>query len=160
MQKLDDGRSGADLDEQLAEELGVSIDDVKYLGNQLEKGDLSLNQAVSDFSDSNTEEYIDRLADASADPEQVVLSADHENHQRLLIEQAMSDLSDRDREIIRARRLSEDGLTLEELGQRFGVSRERIRQLEERALKKIKASICDQLGIASPEDIGPALLAV
>jgi len=160
LQKLDSGDAPVDMDLQLAEELGVSVDDVKYLGNQLEKGDLSLNQSVSEFSDGPTEEYIDRLVDNSADPEQMVLSADFEDHRRALIEQAMSDLSDRDREIIIARRLEEDGVTLDELGQKFGVSRERIRQLEERALKKIKASICGQLGFESPEEIGPALLAV
>ena len=160
LQKLDSGDPNVDMDVQLAEELGVSVGDVKYLGNRLEKGDLSLNQSVSEFSDGATEEYIDRLVDDSADPEQMVLSADFEDHRRALIEKAMLELSDRDREIIKARRLEEDGVTLEDLGQRFGVSRERIRQLEERALKKIKASICAQMGIESPEEIGPALLAV
>jgi RNA polymerase sigma-32 factor len=160
LQKLHGDNPNIDMDQQLAEELGVSTNDVKYLGHRLEKGDFSLNQSVSEFGDGDAESYMDRLPDGSANPEQTVLAADHENHQRFLIEQALSDLPERDREIIQARRLSEDGATLEELGQQFGVSRERIRQIEERALKKIKSSICEQLGIDAPSQINAALLAV
>jgi RNA polymerase sigma-32 factor len=158
LQNLESGDADADINEQLADELGVSIDDVQYLGTRMEKGDLSLNQPANEFGDGSGEAYLDRLVSDTPDPERLVISADHNAYLRLLIEQAMSELTDRDREIIRARRLSEDGVTLEDLGQRFGVSRERIRQIEERALAKIKASICDQLGIESPGQISMELL--
>lgn len=160
LKTYDSDVSGVSYDEKLAEEIGVSIDEVKYLGHQMEKGDVSLDQSVADFADGDGASYLDRLPSEDADPEQRVMSANQEDYQRVLIEQAMAGLPERDREIIKARRLGEDGVTLEELGERFGVSRERVRQLEERALKKIKASICDQLGIDSPGAISRELLSI
>lgn len=156
LQNFDPDNTDVDFDEQLAEEIGVSIEEVQYLNNRLEKGDLSLNQSVNEYNEGET--YLDRLASDSADPEHQILSANHNAYQRRLIERALSELPERDREIISARRLSEDGITLEELGQRFGVSRERIRQIEERALKKIKASICNHLKMESSADINKTLL--
>jgi len=159
LQNLDADATGTDIDGQLAEELGVSVDDVQYLGARLEKGDMSLDQPVMEFSDGEGESYLDRLPSDAPDPERQVLTADQESYRRRLIDRALLSLSERDREIIKARRLSEDGVTLEELGSRFGISRERVRQIEERALKKIKASICDQLGIDSATEISTRLLA-
>lgn len=159
LQNLDSGNGDADLDEQLAEELGVSVDDVRYLGNRLEKGDLSLDQPVAEFDDGEGETYLDRLPSDAADPEHHVISANHASYRQLLIERALSDLSERDREIVRARRLSDDPTTLEDLGKRFAISRERVRQVEERALKKIKESICDQLGVDSSAGVSAELLA-
>lgn len=158
LRSLDTGADGGDLDEQVADELGVSVDDVKYLGARLEKGDLSLDLPVGDFADGDGDTYLDRLPSDAPDPEHRVLEADQAAYRRGLIESALAELSERDREIIRARRLSEDAVTLEELGNRYGVSRERIRQIEERALKKMKASIAGRLGLEAPDRLATDLL--
>ena len=158
LQRLDPEGAGHNFDEKLAAELGVSVDDVQYLGNRLEKGDVYLDQPIADMGEGDGDTHLDRLPSNADSPEQIVLSADNDRNQRLLLQGALEGLPDRDREIVEARCLSDDAITLEELGQRYGVSRERIRQIEERALKKIRASICDQLGVVSPSEINRELL--
>jgi len=69
------------------------------------------------------------------------------------IEQALLELSQRERTIIRARRLSDDAATLEELGQALGVSKERVRQLEQRALQKMKSLLLER--VTGPGDLLP-----
>ncbi len=79
------------------------------------------------------------IADPNADVESQVLADDERRWQRNLVERALLTLDEREREIVRARNLCEEPETLEELSKRFGVSRERVRQLEERALAKLQA---------------------
>ena len=77
-------------------------------------------------------------------PESLVADAEERVLHNDMLKNAMGELPDREREIIQARFLSDDPITLEKLGERFGVSRERVRQLEARAFKKIQESVLTQ----------------
>lgn len=122
----------------IAEELNVNIGDVEQMESRLSAGDQSLNAQVGEDGD---EDWMGFLPDEGPSPEEVVTGLkDAESRSRWLRE-AIGELSDREQTIIRRRRLVEDGATLEELGKVLGVSKERVRQLEHRALQKLKISI-------------------
>jgi len=91
------------------------------------------------------------LADERPTPEDWVQDHHDQDRHRSWIDQALTCLNDRERIIIKERRLQEDGVTLESLGERFGVSKERVRQLETRALKKMRHWITEQAN--QPEDL-------
>lgn len=121
--------------QRIAELLRVEISEVEAMECRLAANDRSLNTPVGETGDS---ELIDHLADEAADPETVV----REHHDARLrarwIAEAVSNLSEREQTIIRARRLSEDAATLETLGKRLGISKERVRQIEHQALRKLR----------------------
>ena len=130
---------------QIASELKVKMQDVEAMEARLNGGDQSLNIAVGNDSD---DQWMDLLPDNRPSPEQVVIGLrDSETRSRWL-ESALGMLSDREQKIIRERRLVDEGATLEQLGQVLGVSKERVRQLEQRALGKlrqhIETSVCSQ----------------
>jgi RNA polymerase sigma-32 factor len=122
----------------IAEELRVNASDVEQMENRLSASDQSLNAQVGEDGE---EEWIGFLKDDAPGPEEVVTGLrDAESRSRWLRE-AIGELSEREQTIIRRRRLVEDGATLEELGRSLGVSKERVRQLEHRAMQKLKVSI-------------------
>lgn len=122
----------------IATELGVEIRDVEDMEQRMAAADQSLHSPIAESSEDH---WIDFLADERPNPEDVVVGMrDSETRSRWLAE-AIGELSEREQRIIRHRRLSDEGATLEELGQELGVSKERVRQLEHRALMKLKASI-------------------
>lgn len=134
--------SGSPLDDagrgKIAETLKVSEADVRMMEQRLSGGDQSLNAPVNDEGD---EEVQALLADTSPSPEAVVIGLrDAETRSRWLKE-ALDTLSPRERQIICERRLRDQGLTLEQLGETLGVSKERVRQLENRALAKLRGEI-------------------
>ena len=112
--------------------------DVESMEARLNGGDQSLNVAVGTESD---DQWLDLLPDNRSSPEEVVIGLrDSETRSRWL-ESALGVLSDREQKIIRERRLVDEGATLEQLGQVLGVSKERVRQLEQRALGKLRQHI-------------------
>lgn len=122
---------------RIAEELSVPVAEVEAMEMRLSANDQSLNAPIGD-SDGEWQEL---LADDRPSPEDVVIGQrDGATRARWLAE-ALSELNPRERIIIDQRRLREDGATLEELGRRLGVSKERIRQLEHRALQKLRQSM-------------------
>ena len=122
--------------QKVARELNVNVGDVESMEMRMSGGDQSLNMPMSPTGDLD---WQDTLADERPTPEQVVIGMrDGETRSRWLAE-AIGQLSPREQTIIRRRRLQEDGDTLEKLGQQLGVSKERIRQLEHRALLKMRA---------------------
>ncbi|MEI8393867.1 MAG: RNA polymerase factor sigma-32 [Rhodospirillaceae bacterium] len=124
--------------EWIATELQVDISDVEMMEMRLSASDQSLNAPISD---SGEDDWQDFLADSRPSPEDVVIGMrDGETRSRWLAD-ALGELTDRERTIIKHRRLREDGATLEELGRELGVSKERVRQLEHRALSKLRESI-------------------
>jgi RNA polymerase sigma-32 factor len=128
---------------QIAAALHVAIADVEVMETRLDGGDRSLNIPIG--ADGGAE-IQDLLRDPQADPEAVVTGMrDAEARSRWLAE-ALGELSPREQHIIRQRRLAEQGITLEELGREFGVSKERVRQLEHRALRKLKTAIGRRVG--------------
>ena len=139
--KIDDGRYGH-LNEAgkayIAEELSVEVAEVEAMEMRLMGGDQSLNETIAA---SGEDAWQDFLADDRPSPEDNV-TLNHDSRQRSRwLAASLAELSEREQTIIRERRLSEDGRTLEELGVRLGISKERVRQIEHRALQKLKAAL-------------------
>ncbi|MEM6902952.1 MAG: sigma-70 family RNA polymerase sigma factor, partial [Pseudomonadota bacterium] len=124
--------------EMIADELNVNLKDVRDMEQRLSGADQSLNAPVGDSGDDQWQDF---LSDERSSPESVVIGLrDAETRSRWLAE-ALDHLSERERKIIRKRRLVDEGATLEQLGAELGVSKERVRQLEHRAMLKIRAAI-------------------
>jgi RNA polymerase sigma-32 factor len=107
--------------------------------NRRLSGDSSLNAPVR--SDSEGGEWMDWLVDDSEDQETTLGKKQELERRRDFLKSAMKDLNDREKRIFKARRLSEDTITLEDLSTEFGVSRERIRQIEVRAFEKVQKAV-------------------
>jgi RNA polymerase sigma-32 factor len=144
--RIHDGGTGQLDDEgraSIAKELSVSISDVTSMEMRLAGSDQSLNARISP---NGEDEWQDFLADETPSPEEVVTLA-HDNKTRSIwLAQALAELTDREQTIIKERRLRDDALTLEELGRALGISKERVRQIEHRALEKLKTSLLRQSG--------------
>lgn len=144
--------SGRPFDDEgrqtVAEELSVPLADVSHMEGRLSVADQSLNVRIGEDSEA---EWQDQLTDERASPEDLVISMHDSVTRSEWIEQALLELSLREQTIIRARRLSDDSATLEELGQRLGVSKERVRQLEQRALQKMKSLLLQR--VSRPTDL-------
>jgi RNA polymerase sigma-32 factor len=121
----------------IAEELGVRKKDVISMDQRMMTGDQSLNAVVSADIGS---EWIDWLVNDEPNQEEVYSKNEVLLQRRHTLEEAMENLDEREREILHSRRLLDvdDTPTLEQLSQRFGISRERVRQLEMRAFDKVK----------------------
>jgi RNA polymerase sigma-32 factor len=124
---------------QIATKLGVLDEEVISMNRRLSGGDASLNAPLRSDSES---EWQDWLVDDQT-PSQETLVADSEEKQirMSLLEEAMSELTDRERHILTERRLKDDPTTLEELASEYGVSRERVRQIEVRAFEKLQKAM-------------------
>jgi RNA polymerase sigma-32 factor len=103
------------------------------------RGDISLSVPVGE--QVSTDDMEDRLADPSPDPESLVAEAEERMQVRTAVNDALAVLTSRERCIVEARYLNERPSTLEELSRSFGVSRERVRQIECRALQKIESAL-------------------
>ena len=139
--KLDDGRNamlGHEGRAWIAEELGVNVRDVEAMETRLTGGDQSLNATISAQGEDAWQDF---LADERPTPEEVVGDSHDSRTRSRWLASSLAELNDRERTIIRERRLREDGRTLEELGVRLGISKERVRQIEHRALLKLKAAL-------------------
>jgi RNA polymerase sigma-32 factor len=123
---------------KIAEELGVDVHEVESMEMRLASNDQSLNATVADQSE---DEWQDFLADQRPSPEEVVIGMRDASTRSKWLAEALGELTPRERTIISARRLQDQGATLEELGRELGVSKERVRQLEHRALLKLRASM-------------------
>jgi RNA polymerase sigma-32 factor len=122
---------------RIAEELKVTEDEVISMNRRMSGGDSSLNaQIQSDVEGAN--EWQDWLEDEDADHASAFANKQELDSRRDLLVEALSDLNEREKEILSSRRLSESPTTLEELSKRHSVSRERIRQIEVRAFEKLQ----------------------
>ncbi|MEL4376912.1 RNA polymerase sigma factor RpoH [Brucella cytisi] len=139
IQALDDGDLNPDQVKQIATKLKVSEDEVVSMNRRL-SGDASLNAPLR-ASEGESGEWQDWLVDDSSSQEQVLIEQDELENRRSMLEQAMDTLNDRERRIFEARRLSDDPMTLEDLSSEFGISRERVRQIEVRAFEKVQAAV-------------------
>ena len=123
---------------KIARELRVEIADVEAMEMRLGASDQSLNAPVGDGAEDDWQDF---LADTRPSPEEVVIGL-RDNHTRSRwLADALGELSARERIIINQRRLRDEGATLEELGRELGVSKERVRQLEHRAMLKLRESM-------------------
>ena len=139
IQALDDGDLRPDQVKEIATRLRVSEEEVVSMNRRM-SGDASLNAPIR-ASEGESGEWQDWLVDDSASQEQMLIEEDELNSRRTMLEKAMSQLNDRERRIFEARRLSEDPITLEDLSTEFGISRERVRQIEVRAFEKVQEAV-------------------
>jgi len=122
----------------IAQELSVNLADVEAMEMRLAGADQSLNAPVGIDGEDQWQDF---LADQRPTPEEsVTLARDGRTRSRWLA-QALDELSAREQTIIKERRLRDDGRTLEQLGHKLGISKERVRQIEHRALEKLKISV-------------------
>jgi RNA polymerase sigma-32 factor len=151
IQALEDGDLRPDQVKEIARRLAVPEEDVISMNRRL-SGDASLNAQVRADSEG---EWQDWLVDDSETQEDTLVQSE-ENKLRLgLLSEAMGKLTDRERRVFEERRLKDDPATLEDLSQEFGVSRERIRQIEVRAFEKVQKAVKN----AAAKAIAPRALA-
>jgi RNA polymerase sigma-32 factor len=149
LKALEEGDLRPDQVKQIATRLGVSEEDVVSMNRRL-GGDSSLNAPVR--NDAESGEWMDWLVDDTAVDQETTLAESEEQEQRRgMLHDALKTLNERERRVFEARRLSEDPLTLEQLSEEFGVSRERIRQIEVRAFEKVQKAVQRAAAAAEPE---------
>ncbi len=124
--------------ERIATELGVPLKDVEAMEQRMSGADQSLNSPIGE---SGEDEWMEMLSDERPTPETIVTGMRDAETRSKWLKEALSELSPREQTIIERRRLVDDGATLEELGTVLGVSKERVRQLEHRAMLKLKQHI-------------------
>jgi RNA polymerase sigma-32 factor len=135
---FEDGDLRSDQVAVIAERLGVNERDVIDMNRRL-GGDVSLNTPIRDEDD--TGEWQDWLIDDAPSQESVLSEAEELDHRRQALGEALTVLNARERRIFEARRLADEPVTLEELADEFGVSRERVRQIEVRAFERIEKAV-------------------
>jgi len=136
---LQEGDLRPDQVSQIATKLGVLDEEVISMNRRLAGGDASLNSPLRADSEA---EWQDWLVDEDTPSQESTVAESQERNIRMsLLEEAMTELSDRERHILTERRLKDEPTTLEELAAQYGVSRERVRQIEVRAFEKLQKSM-------------------
>ena len=123
---------------RIAHDLNVTEQEVVDMNRRLSGGDASLNATVGSADGDSTAQWQDWLEDDTANQAEAYAEADELDTRRSMLTAAMDVLNDRERDILTERRLRDDPVTLEDLSGRYGVSRERIRQIEVRAFEKLQ----------------------
>ncbi|NEX91665.1 RNA polymerase sigma factor RpoH [Caulobacter sp. 17J65-9] len=136
---FEEGDLRPDQVETIATKLGVTHDDVISMNRRLAGPDASLNAPLRSDSES---EWQDWLADDTQVSQESQIAESEERSLRMgLLQEAMQELTDRERHILTERRLKDEPTTLEELASQYGVSRERVRQIEVRAFEKLQKAM-------------------
>ena len=138
IQALEDGDLAPEQVSEIAERLGVAEQDVVSMNRRLAAPDHSLNAPLRIDGDG---EWQDWLEDETDNQETLLAESEELGKRRELLQAAMKTLNERERHILEERRLKEDPTTLEELSQEYGISRERVRQIEVRAFEKLQKAI-------------------
>ena len=135
---LEEGDLRPDQVKLIAKRLGVTEQDVVDMNRRL-GGDVSLNAPIRDDGDSG--EWQDWLVDEVSDQETRLAEDEESDNRKKALGEALSVLNERERRIFEARRLADEPVTLEDLAAEFGVSRERVRQIEVRAFEKVQSAV-------------------
>ncbi len=151
LKALEEGDLRPDQVKQIATRLGVTEEDVVSMNRRL-AGDSSLNAPVR--NDAESGEWQDWLVDETMDQETALADSEERDQRRGMLNDALKGLNERERRVFEARRLADEPLTLEELSAEFGVSRERIRQIEVRAFEKVQKAVQKAAAAAQPEPAG------
>ena len=138
LKKYEEGYLTNDQIKSISQDLGVTEDEVKQMEGRVFNQDFSLNTPLNDENDS---EWIDQVEDENIDLVNRVEERDELNKRKALYSQAVKKLEPRELEILTARRLDEEPKTLEDLSQKYSISRERVRQIENKAIKKLQEEI-------------------
>ena len=135
---------------QIANALGVHAKDVAVMEARLSGSDSSLNAPMSDGESGSSSDRMDFLRSEAPLPDEQVSTMIDEERRHSWLGNALQTLNPRELRIIRERRLAEDGATLESLGEALGISKERVRQIENRALEKLRTVLMRE----TPEIVG------
>ena len=138
LKKYEEGYLTNDQIKSISQDLGVTEDEVKQMEGRVFNQDFSLNTPLNDENDS---EWIDQVKDDNIDVVTRVEEKDELDKRKALYNQAVKKLEPRELEILTARRLDEEPKTLEDLSQKYSISRERVRQIENKAIKKLQEEI-------------------
>jgi RNA polymerase sigma-32 factor len=139
---LEEGDLRPDQVKLIAKRLGVTEQDVVDMNRRL-GGDVSLNSPIREEGDSG--EWQDWLVDDTVSQETRLAESEEADNRRKALGEALSVLNERERRIFEARRLADEPITLEELADEFGVSRERVRQIEVRAFEKVQKAVKNRI---------------
>ena len=129
---------------QIAEYLSVPESDVARMATRMSARDVSLNAPLS--SDSDAKDMLSNMEDGKTNIEESMEQLEFKRRGYELLKKHLSLLPERDREILKARRLSDPAATLETLSKKYNISRERVRQIEERAFNKLKDAVLSESG--------------
>jgi RNA polymerase sigma-32 factor len=143
MNDVGDGRLSPENRTFVATQLGVDEREVDAMASRLSGSDRSLNAPVAEGADGDWQEF---LADDRLLPEEEVMAYRDGRTREALLQDALSTLTPRELIIVRERRLGEEPVTLETLGDRLGISKERVRQIEHHALKKLRHALERRVG--------------
>jgi RNA polymerase sigma-32 factor len=141
---LDEGDMRPDQVKIIARQLGVTQTDVIHMNRRL-GGDSSLNAPIRE--EGNSSGWEDRLVDEQADQETTLAASEEFENRHKALTSALSALNDRERRIFEARRLAEEPITLNELADEFGVSRERVRQISVCAFEKVQKAVKHRVAV-------------
>ena len=159
IQALEEGDLKPDQVKYIAKNLGVKEDEVVSMNRRL-MGDASLNAPLRSDADGDGE-WQDWLVDDTDSPETAYAQNEESDQRNGMLKLALKSLTERERDVIQARKLQDEPATLEDLSQKFGVSRERIRQIEVRAFEKlqkaVKAAASKALPARTPALAAPAI---
>jgi RNA polymerase sigma-32 factor len=151
---LEEGDLRPDQVKLIAKRLGVTEQDVIDMNRRL-GGDMSLNAPIRDDGDAG--EWQDWLADDSTDQETRMAESEEADNRRQALTDALTVLNERERRIFEARRLADEPMTLEDLASEFGVSRERVRQIEVRAFEKVQKAVKNRVAAMESPPVAPAM---
>jgi RNA polymerase sigma-32 factor len=151
---LEEGDLRPDQVQLIAKRLGVTEQDVVDMNRRL-GGDVSLNAPIREDGDSG--EWQDWLVDDASDQEERLAESEESDNRRKALGEALSVLNERERRIFEARRLADDPITLEDLAAEFGVSRERVRQIEVRAFEKVQRAVKNRIAAMETRHAAPEL---
>ena len=143
---IDGGSMTPEQVSEIAERLGVQKNEVEMMDGRMSTGDQSLNAPMRGRGAEGEDggEWQDWLEDSADSQEAVLAEEDELDARRQLLMAALATLNEREADILRARRLQDEPETLEQLSEKFGVSRERIRQIEARAFEKLRTAMTEQ----------------
>src|ERR1700716_2326135 len=153
---LEEGDMRPDQVKLIAKRLGVGEQDVIDMNRRL-GGDASLNTPIREDGDSG--EWQEWLVDEAPSQETRLAESEESENRRKALGDALSVLNDRERRIFEARRLADDPITLEDLAAEFGVSRERVRQIEVRAFEKVQRAVKSRIAAMETRPAAPELQA-
>jgi len=152
MKAIDEGDLRPDQVEEIATKLGVTETEVISMNGRMAGGDASLNAPIRS-QDGESGQWQDWLEDENQTDQETAIAESNEHSTRMgLLNEAMQSLNAREQDIIRQRKLSDEPKTLEELAKVYGVSRERIRQIEVRAFEKLQT---EMLNAAAEQGVEP-----
>jgi RNA polymerase sigma-32 factor len=138
LSSIDSGNLSPENAREIASRLNVKEAEVLDMDNRLFSGDQSLNVQVGEEGDT---EWQDMLVDSNDTQDNILANSNELSFRKKIFEQALEVLNDREKEIITLRRLKDKPIKLEELSKKFNISRERVRQIEEKAFEKLQKQV-------------------